>query len=214
MRGVATGANEFFFLTTSQADGLQIPGEFLIPAIGRTRDVPGNTIDDDLLRALERKGRPTLLFSPDDRLMARFPPAVRDYLRQGEESGVSGRTLIRTRHPWYKMERRRVPPVLFAYLGRRNARFMWNAAGVVPLTGFLCVYPRCADPSFARKLWMALKSPEIPENLSRVGKSYGAGAIKVEPRGLERMPLSTSLIARVGLRTPPRQRQLEVLSAV
>ena len=46
------------------------------------------------------------------------------------------KTLISTRNPWYNMEKRENPEFLFAYLGRRNTRFIRNEAGVVPLTGF------------------------------------------------------------------------------
>jgi len=92
-----------------------------------------------------------------------------------------------------------VPPFLFAYLGRRNARFIRNSAGVRPLTGFLCVYPRIQDREFARRLWQALRHPDTAANLSLVGKSYGSGAIKVEPRALERLPIPAPVAREVGL---------------
>jgi hypothetical protein len=87
------------------------------------------------------------------------------------------------------MERRVAPPFLFAYLGRRSARFIRNTARVIPLTGFLCVYPHADDDVSIEKLWQILRHPEIIFNLSLVGKSYGDGAIKVEPRALEKLPL-------------------------
>jgi hypothetical protein len=104
------------------------------------------------------------------------------------------------------MEVRVTPPLLFAYLGRRNARFIRNFAGVIPLTGFLCVYPRRNDPIFTEKLSKILAHPQTVANLSLVGKSYGSGAIKVEPRALERLPLPPSLVSKFGLGdviTPP-----------
>ncbi|HEU5409240.1 MAG TPA: N-6 DNA methylase, partial [Nitrospira sp.] len=39
MRGIATGENDFFFLTATRARELRIPAKFLRIAIGRTRDV-------------------------------------------------------------------------------------------------------------------------------------------------------------------------------
>jgi len=196
MRGIATGANEFFFLTPGQAATLGIPHEFLVPAIGRTRDVPGDELSSATLRALEEKGRPTLLFAPDGRPLDEFPPAVVKYLERGEQMGLNTRPLIASRRPWYKMEVRRAPPILFAYLGRRNARFIRNTAGVVALTGFICVYPHRDDPGFIRRLWDVLRHAETQANLRLVGKSYGAGAIKVEPRALERLPLPASAFAK------------------
>ena len=102
------------------------------------------------------------------------------------------------------MEVRPAPPFLFAYLGRRNARFIRNRAGVVPLTGFLCVYPHQKNPAFVEKLWEILVREETISNLKWVGKSYGGGAIKVEPRALERLPLSESVVTDAGLRLVQR----------
>ena len=59
MRGIASGANDFFFLTAAQARSLHIPGEFLVPAVGRTRDVTGDEITVATLVQLEARGRPT-----------------------------------------------------------------------------------------------------------------------------------------------------------
>ncbi len=199
MRGVVTGANDFFFLTPGQAQEYHIPGEFLRVAVGRTRDIPGDEVDAASVRRLEEAGRPTLLFCPDGRPPDGFPSAVTEYLRQGELQGVHRKTLVATRRPWYKMERRTVPPILFAYLGRRNTRFIRNRAGVIPLTCFLCVYPRRSDPVFINNLWAVLSDERTVANLRLVGKSYGGGAVKVEPRALEKLPLPAELLRQYPL---------------
>ena len=199
VRGVATGANEFFFLTSGKASSLGIPDEFLVPAIGRTRDVTGSEIVPETIDNLDANGRPTRLFSLDRSPLNSFPQAVQRYLEHGESLGIHKKPLISKRSPWYRMEERATPPILFAYLGRRNARFIRNLAEVVPLTGFLCVYPHKKDLGFIDKLWKVLQHPETIANLSLVGKSYGSGAIKVEPRALERLPLPVSEVLSVGL---------------
>lgn len=199
MRGIATGANDFFFLTRQQAVELQLPPELLLPAVGRTRDVAEDQITEATLRRLEEAGRPTLLFAPDGRELALYLPAVRAYLRRGEAVGLHERPLIAQRHPWHRMEVRRAPEFLFAYLGRRNARFIRNLAGVMPLTGFLCVYPHRTDAAYVEKLWAVLQRPDTTSNLALVGKSYGAGALKVEPRALERLPLPEAAVTEIGL---------------
>lgn len=197
VRGVATGNNDFFFLTTRQVGELQLPPELLRPALGRTRDVPGSEVTSDTMRAAEAAGRPTWLFAPDGRAFAQFPAAVQQYLLQGEAKGLPMQPLLRQRRPWYKMEGRAVPPFLFAYLGRRNARFIVNTAKIIPLTSFLCVYPY--DHTAIEPLWSVLSHPQTLANLPLVGKSYGAGAIKVEPRALERLPIPADLVVQVGL---------------
>ena len=196
-RGIATGANDFFFLTRQQASTLHLREEFLVPAIGRTRDVPGDTVTDTLLRHLDNQGRPTLLFCPDGRPLQDFPQPVRAYLQSGQERGLSKKTLIATRNPWYKMEFRTPPPLLFSYLGRRNTRFIRNLAGVVPLTCLLCVYPHRTDQPSVDALWQVLRHRDTVANLVLVGKSYGGGAIKVEPRALERLPIPSSVLAEM-----------------
>jgi len=200
MRGIATGANEFFFLTKEQAKNLQIPEKFFLPAIGRTRDAEEAFITKETIKKLEEKGRPTLLFFPNGVRWEDLPESVKNYIREGEKSGIAKRALISTRQPWYKMEVREVPMFLFAYLGRRNARFIKNEAGIVPLTGFLCVYPRSNDKKFIENLWRVLQHPSTISNLKLVGKSYGSGAIKVEPRSLERLPINTEIIEEIGLK--------------
>jgi hypothetical protein len=72
---------------------------------------------------------------------------------------------------------------------------------VVPLTGFLCVYPRLRDTKSVDRLWQALRDGETVANLSRVGKSYGQGCIKVEPRALETLPIPRRLASRLALRS-------------
>ncbi|MBI2916368.1 MAG: N-6 DNA methylase [Chloroflexi bacterium] len=211
MRGIATGANDFFFLTARQARHLSISDEYLVPTIGRTRDVRSDEITLETVHDLETRGRPTLLFSPGGESLESFPPAVRLYLKQGEALGLPLRPLIATRRPWYKMERREPPPILFAYLGRRNTRFIRNYAGVLPLTGFLCVYPRRNDLVFVERMWRVLRHPDTISSLRLVGKSYGGGAIKVEPRALEALPLPGHLVAQEGLELPGSGRQLKLL---
>lgn len=199
MRGIATGANEFFFLTRERANEIGIPEKFLLPAVGRTRDADGACFTEESLARLEEKGRPTLLFSPNGVRWEELPKSVQHYLLEGEKIGLSRRALISTRQPWYKMEVREAPRFLFAYLGRRNVRFIKNDAGIIPLTGFLCIYPRSQDEAYMDKLWTVLQHPDTISNLQLVGKSYGSGAIKVEPRALERLPITSCLVKKVGL---------------
>ncbi|NJM55155.1 MAG: hypothetical protein HC841_03850 [Verrucomicrobiae bacterium] len=137
----------------------------------------------------------------------KFPRALQDYLALGDQMGLPERALIRTRQPWYRMETRDVPPLLFAYLGRRSTRFILNEAGALPLTGFLCVYPEGAASRNPRRLWQALNHPATLAHLQFVGKSYGDGAIKVEPRALEQLTIPREVIEEFDLRPNSVQRQ-------
>lgn len=199
VRGIATGANEFFLMTRDESKRRGIPDEFLAAVLVRTRDVNGDVVGPDDVVRLDQQGRPTQLLSLDGRPIEALPPPVQAYLREGEKMGLAERPLIRQRRPWYKMEVRRVPPFLFTYLGRRNSRFVRNLAGIIPLTCFLCVYPNDERPEAVDALWRVLQHPQTVENLALVGKSYGSGAIKVEPRALEQVRLPEGILAESAL---------------
>lgn len=198
MRGIATGANDFFFMTREKAKALRIPEEHFVRAVGRTRDVCDDEITEETLVRLERHGRPTLLLNLDGNDIESFPVSIKKYLQEGVRLGLPWRPLLVKRVPWYKMERRVPPPFLFAYLGRRNARFIRNSAKVVPLTGFLCVYPKVNDEAYLECIWKVLSHRDTLANMAKIGKTYGGGAIKVEPRSLERLPIPDHVIEQVG----------------
>ena len=200
MRGIATGANNFFFLTSQQVRDMDIPQKFLKRAVGRTRDVTEAILTTVDLEKLDKNNRPTFLFSVNEGAV--FPKAVSNHLKNGEDLGLPNRSLIKQRNPWYKMEKRQVPPLLFAYLGRRNTRFIKNEAEVLPLTGFLCVYPIYDDKEYIENLWQALNHPDTLENLRLVGKSYGSGAIKVEPGNLNKLPIPEHVVQQFNLKRP------------
>ncbi len=214
VRGVATGANEFFFLTRSQLEAYDLPLNRFIRSIGRTRDLDADEVTHDTLQDLEQRGRPTYLLSLGAEQEENLPASLRSYLEKGVAQDLPQRALIASRRPWYKMESRQPPPLLFAYLGRRNCRFIRNTAGVVPLTGFLCVYPKTSDPRAVESLWRALNSPRVIANLSLVGKSYGGGAVKVEPRGLENLPIPRALLPPEVLPTTKPRAQLSLIAEV
>jgi hypothetical protein len=109
------------------------------------------------------------------------------------------------------MEQRTPPPILFAYLGRRDCRFILNKAGVVPLTGFLCLYPWDTSQEAMKRLWCALNHPDTIRNLALVGKSYGGGALKVEPRQLDCLEIPMSVLKEVGLEPPLLETELMLL---
>ena len=199
VRGIATGANEFFFLTADQIQKYGLDKSYFKRAIGRTRDCPGDVVTREDLEKLDRAGRPTWLLSIGRESEQELPAKIRNYLKVGEQMGLPVRSLIETRNPWYRMEVRTVPGLLFAYLGRRDCRFILNRAGALPLTGFLCVFPWDESKAYVEKLWRALNHEDTQANLIFVGKSYGGGALKVEPRRLDDLEIPQHVLDEVGL---------------
>ena len=211
MRGIATGDNDFFFFTHAQLRAAKLPERFFRRAIGRTRDCPGAVISCEDLEALDAAGRATWLLNLGNEPFESFPAPLRAHLERGEDTGVSKGALIQTRRPWYRMEQRTPPPLLFAYLGRRDCRFVLNRSGVVPLTGFLCVYPHNDAQKICERLWRALNHPLTLRNLVYVAKSYGSGALKVEPRQLEHLIIPFPVVEEFSLLPRETADQLTLL---
>ena len=80
VRGVATGANEVFFLTYEQIRQIVIPDRYFVRAIGRTRDVPDKEITKETLSSLNLKGRPTFLLALNGEPFDKYPEKLKKYL--------------------------------------------------------------------------------------------------------------------------------------
>ena len=197
MRGIATGANDFFCMTREQLESKHLPLKRFTRIVIRTRDAKNSHFTLADLEELDTNDTPTYLLNLTGDNTELQDKALRDYIESGVALGLPKRSLINQRRPWYKMEKRTPPDFLFAYLGRRNQRFIRNDARVVPSTGFLCVYAKKKDQ--AAQLHGALNDERTLHNLKFVGKSYGSDAIKVEPRSLERLLIPHEVCAEFRL---------------
>jgi hypothetical protein len=199
MRGVASGSNEFFLMTKTRFEELGISERNFVRTIPRVRDASVPQITLEFLNQLDSAGRPTYLLSVDSETP--IEGALKSYLDTGEELGINKGALVSMRKKWYFMEKRIPVPILFAYLGRRNNRFIDAQTEITPLTGFLCVYPKQGVDK--KKLLKALNHPSSIQELSRIGKSYGDGAVKVEPGGLRKMIIPLDALVASGLVKKP-----------
>lgn len=196
MRGVASGSNEYFVMTKKRILDLGLREDLFVRTLSRVRDASQSIITAEFLDELDAQGRPTYLLSLDKD--SRIDEALQRYLDYGEEQGVHKGSLVSLRKKWYYMEKRKPVPILFAYLGRRNNRFIDARTEITPLTGFLCVYPK--EGLDKEKIISALNHPSSIQELSRIGKSYGDGAVKVEPGGLRRMIIPLEALESSNLR--------------
>jgi hypothetical protein len=135
------------------------------------------------LAELDEKGVPTYLVNPS---ALKGKPEIA-YIAKGELEGVSRHYTTAKRAPWWKAEKREIPDWIFTYLGRKRFRFLENQARILPLTTLSCIYAR--DRSNLAELNTLLREPNTLRHLELVGKTYGRGAIKVEPKSLEKMPI-------------------------
>lgn len=198
-RGLATGADGFFIMTEDEAEDRGIPRRFLIPILPSPKQ-----IDEDQILA-DENGQPIL----DERLfllscslsiedVREQCPALHEYLRRGEEEGVSEGYLCSKRDPWYSQESRPPPPFLMTYMGRRSKeggpyRFIVNHSEATATNSYLMFYPKTrfsdeieGNSELKLEIWRILRS--LPQKLLETeGRVYGGGLYKLEPSELSKI---------------------------
>ncbi len=203
-RGVATGANDFFILTSEQVSKYKLPGQFLTPILPSPRYLGENEIESDT------KGNPILgrkLFlltcNLGEREIRNNYPSLWKYLQTGIEAEIKERYLCQHRYPWYAQEYRPASILLCTYMGRRDRpfRFVLNHSKATASNVYLMLYPKPAlenvlqgRPNLVKALWQALN--RIPsEALVGEGRVYGGGLHKMEPKELAHVPADSILEA-------------------
>jgi adenine-specific DNA-methyltransferase len=192
MRGIATGANDFFILNELEVRKWNVKKEYLKPALTKTRWVLGYVFDKKTFDNIRAKGEKCLLFYCMLSPAALSDMDIKKYIKYGEKLGLPNRSLIRLRKIWYQVERREPPPIVFTYLSRGRPRFIHNEIRAIPLNTFLCIYPVhdiLFDEKRIKALLAYLNSNIAFELLKRIGRSYGGDTLKLEPRDLDELPV-------------------------
>ena len=194
MRGIATGANDFFVLSDAEVAKWNLNPAYLRPVLTKTREAPGYAFEESDFDRLGREGKKRWLLYLTGPVSEGTPEAR--YIRYGEALGLHTRSLVQTRRRWYEMEQREPAPIYFTYLSRKKSRFIYNRAGVLALNVFLCIYPdqRIAGDEMALKALLAVLNSLISkETLRHVGRTYGGDTIKLEPREMDQLPVLNPL---------------------
>jgi adenine-specific DNA-methyltransferase len=203
MRGIATGANDFFVLSDSEVTEWGLEQANLRPVLTKTREAPGYVFSGADFDRLGRERKKRWLLYLTEPVTPGTPEAR--YIQHGEARSLHERSLVRTRPFWYAMEQRDPAPIYFTYLSRKRSRFIHNRAGVLALNVFLCIYPVPAisrNETMLKALLAVLNSLVARDSLRYVGRTYGGDTIKVEPREMDRLPI----LNPVKLATSERER--------
>jgi adenine-specific DNA-methyltransferase len=198
-RGIATGANAFFIMTSEQAAERGIPRQCLRPILPSPRLL----LSDEVLA--DDGGAPLLTRSlwlldcrlPEEQIRARFPRLWR-YLAAGWDAIGRG-YLCSRRAPWYSQEVREPTPFLCTYMARARRggaqRFIFNCSRAIGANTYLMLYPRDAlarfidgDLARARRVWQVLADIDTQAMIA-AGRVYGGGMYKLEPGELTGIPI-------------------------
>ncbi len=200
-RGISTGANDFFVLTSETVARAEISSRFLVKILPTKVSLQDRNcvFEKDEWQNQNRLGRACwLLAVPPNLAIEDTPQGLRQYLRDGVRRRIPMIPTCRNRHPWYSIRfATKPPPIIYTYMSR-NPRFLYNKAGVHILTNLLGVQLKnTRNASHAKMV-------EFTQQLNRdflgwigdgsTGRMYAGGLRKFEPGDLRQMPISKALL--------------------
>lgn len=182
--GAVTGGNRYFTLAPARVAELGIPRRDLLkvspPGSAHLR---GLALTSDSISRLGRMGQATWLLYPS----ANPAPATLRYIEFGHATGVDTAYKCRVRKPWWRVPVLPAPDLFLTYMNADTARLTTNDARARHLNSIHGVYLSaevrdlaCALLPIASLNAMTLLSAEL------VGRSYGGGILKLEPREADR----------------------------
>jgi adenine-specific DNA-methyltransferase len=194
VRGIATGANEYFTFTKSKANQYGIDEKYLLPCICKAADVKGNFFTKDDFTSLVNNNRQVFLLNA----MGSNDENVLKYIKIGETLGIDKKYLTACRTPWYSLENRPPSPIWVSVFNRSGLKFIRNEANIYNLTTFHCVYPvlnSLFDNVNVDILFAYLLTDVARELFEDNRREYGNGLQKFEPNDLNKaMMLDLTLL--------------------
>lgn len=193
VRGIATGANDYFTLRESDRlrHGLEVLD--LAPCVTKAPHVTGERFTDEDFACLRDADQRVYLLNPRPDLSK----AVESYLEEGRRQGVHLRYLPSHRPVWYRPEERPVAPIWVSVFARGRFKFVRNEARALSLTAFHAVYPKFNGDTGVSDLFDYLISDAAQAALVDHRRIYAEGLLKVEPRDVEAMPIPESLYLKL-----------------
>lgn len=194
VRGIATGANEYFTFSKSKANQNGIDEKYLLPCICKAMDVKDNFFTTENFHSLVNTDRQTYLFNA----IGSNDENVLKYIELGEKSGIDKKYLTACRTPWYSLENRPPSPIWVSVFNRSGLKFIRNEAKISNLTTFHCVYPvqnSLFDNVNVDVLFAYLLTDVAREIFEDNRREYGNGLQKFEPNDLNKaMMLDLTLL--------------------
>jgi adenine-specific DNA-methyltransferase len=191
--GFVSGANEYFVLTPEEAARWHLPASSLRTALIRARQIPGLQVTQEDIRRIRSRGERCLLWLPGERPTR----AERAYIRRGEELGYAGRYKCRVRSPWFCVPGVVTPEAFLTYMSDVVPRLCLNQARVTSSNTLLAIRLPRVPASLQRAFVTAFYNSATLLSCERVGRSYGGGVLKLEPREADRILVpSVDLVAR------------------
>lgn len=200
--GMVTGNNKFFALSPARVAELGLRSSDLLRlSPPGSRHLRGLAFTASALAELGREGAATWLFRPD----GEPSPAAWGYIEAGETTNVHTAYKCRVRTPWWRVPY--VPPadLLLTYMNADTPRLSTNTARAGHLNSVHGVYlgPDMRTLGIELLPLASLTSMTLV-GAETVGRAYGGGMLKLEPKEADRLPVpAPALVAATAERLRP-----------
>lgn len=185
VRGIATGANEYFTLSSSKAKEFGINDKYLLPCICKAINSKKSFFLKEDFEELKNNDKSVFLLNA----VAPIDENVRKYLLLGETLEIHKKFLTANRNPWYSLENRPPAPIWVSVFNRNGLRFIRNEANISNLTTFHCIYPSKANlfDSINIDLLFAYLLTDVARQIFEDNsREYGNGLQKFEPNDINK----------------------------
>lgn len=178
--GMVTGNNKYFTLSPQRARELGLgAGELLRLSPPGSAHLRGLSLTKEMLADLGEQGSATYLFYPHNQPSA----AAQAYIADGHRTGVDTAYKCRVRKVWYRVPLVPAADLFLTCMNADTPRITTNRAGARHLNSVHGVYLREAFRKTGRDfLPLASLNSVTLLHAEMVGRSYGGGLLKIEPR--------------------------------
>lgn len=210
--GIVTGNNKYFAVSPARAKELGLRSNELLPlSPPGSAHLRGLALTPELLVELGKVDKSTLLFYP----RAKPSKAAEVYIEDGHRTGVDTAYKCRVRRVWYRVPLVSPADLLLTCMNADTPRLVANEASAYHLNSVHGVYLREAEREIGREL-LALASLNSATlmHAEMVGRAYGGGILKLEPREADLWAVPSSALVRArreGLRAV-KQRVADLLA--
>lgn len=188
--GAVTGNNRWFAMTAAKAHEHRIGrNELVAISPPGSKHLRGLKFTTKAWKHLVDQGRRGYLFYPGDTPS----PAAERYIAAGEEHGVHTAYKCRVRRPWWRVPLASTPDLFLTYMNHVAPQLTTNVARARHLNSIHGVTLRDDRADLGRDLLplAALNSVTLL-GAEMVGRSYGGGILKLEPREADRWPMPSA----------------------
>lgn len=192
--GIVTGNNNYFAIAPARAKELGLrSGELLPLSPPGSSHLRGLNLTADLLSELGKRGQSTLLFYP----RAKPSKEAAAYIEDGHRTGVDAAYKCRIRKLWYRVPLVRPADLLLTCMNADTPRLVANEVGAYHLNSVHGVYLREAGREIGRELLsLASLNSATLMHAEMVGRAYGGGILKLEPREADMWAVPSAALVR------------------